>query len=95
MIGDTGDRERDRKAQQDGADQRHEHEQIKIGAHAWAFSEWVTGSISRISSASDCSSTSTQKAGISDFSRNTASMPPTEIGPSRIFQELRTEGQDQ
>ena len=36
-----------------------------------------------------------QKAGMSDLSRNDAGMPPTDIGPSRIAHELRTEGQVQ
>ena len=36
---------------------------------------------------------SRQKAGISDFSRKEAGMPPTEIGPSSTAQELRTDGQ--
>jgi hypothetical protein len=68
-----------------------EHDEVEVLGHAFSDPRWNR----RTSSDRDWSRMRMQKAGIRDFSRNTASIPPTEIGPSRIFHELRTDGHDQ
>src|SRR3546814_10578188 len=89
--GDAGQREGDRIADQDGSDQRREHHDVEVFGHAAFFAR--RRSRSRRTQARPCTMSRMQKAGISDFSRNEAGMPPTEIGPSSTAHELRTEGQ--
>src|SRR3546814_2420353 len=87
----AGQREGDRIADQDGYDQRREHHDVEVFGHAAFFAR--RRSRSRRTQARPCTMSRMQKAGISDFSRNEAGMPPTEIGPSSTAHELRTEGQ--
>ena len=74
---DPGDAERYRKAGQDGQHEGAEHDQVEILGHAFALS-WNR----RTKSDTDWSRMRIQKAGIRDLSKKTASIPPTEIGPS-------------
>src|SRR3546814_8327214 len=71
--------------------QRREHHDGEVFGHAAFFAR--RRSRSRRTQARPCTMSRMQKAGISDFSRNEAGMPPTEIGPSSTAHELRTEGQ--
>ncbi len=87
--GDAGDGERDRKAEQDRPHQPGEHQEVEVFGHA------RSRATSRSRHAADWISRRMQKAGIRDFIRNTAGMPPTEIGPSRIAHAFRTDGHDQ
>ena len=88
----SGNREGDRKPEQDAADKCGEHHDIKPLVHTGCVSE-LSSSFRTI--ASDCIKSRMQKAGISDLSRKTAGSPPTEIGPSRMRHEDRTIGHDQ
>src|SRR3546814_16741125 len=64
---------------------------LEVLAHAGDFV--LRRSRSRSAQAIPCTISRMQKAGISDFSRKEAGIPPTEMEPSSTAQELRTDGQ--
>src|SRR3546814_10887115 len=63
---------------------------LEVLAHAGDFV--LRRSRSRSAQAIPCTISRMQKAGISDFSRKEAGIPPTEMEPSSTAQELRTDG---